>query len=138
MSAVTSWQAEPAVVAPRRRHLQSVPTGADATRIGLRVPQQAADPARIGLRLTARGRRAATLLVAMVLLAGGGLTARALAAPSSGSVPTVVVQDGQTLSDVAHRAYPALQVSDAVAKVQLANGLSSSQVAAGQRLELPR
>ena len=134
MSALTQWDAP---VQPRttRRHLRTVPTGPAARGgggcVGVRV-----EPA--GVRLTGRGRRLAGLLIAVVLLAGGGAAARAWAAAPASSPATVTVQPGQTLSGIAHRAYPSLTVSDAVAKVALANDLTGLQVPAGERLQLPR
>ncbi|WP_265444460.1 LysM peptidoglycan-binding domain-containing protein [Flexivirga meconopsidis] len=137
MSAVTQWEV-PATVPPRpRRRLRSVPTGAGATATVAGVPQRRAVPARVGVRLTARGRRLVIGAAVLVLCLSGALAARAWAAPPA-QPQSVTVQSGQTLSEVAHRAYPQLTTGDAVAKVQQANDLNSLQVHAGQRLSLPR
>ncbi|NNG39583.1 LysM peptidoglycan-binding domain-containing protein [Flexivirga sp. ID2601S] len=138
MSAVTQWEI-PATVPPRpRRRLRSVPTGAGATASVAGVPQRRAVPAQIGVRLTARGRRLLVAAAVVILCLSGAFVARAWAAPSAPAVPSVTVQPGQTLSEVAHRAYPQLTTGDAVTKVQQANSLNSLQVHAGQRLSLPR
>lgn len=124
MSAVAHW-AEPTVVrapvrAGRRGHLALVP----------------ARPSDAGLRLTVRGRRVVAALMLALLAAGGWGAARALA--SGGESDAVVVQPGQTLSQVAHSAYPKLPIGEAVVRVQLANGLNSLDVQAGQSLRIPR
>lgn len=133
MSAVAQWDAP---VDPRegRRHLRAVPTGPAAhgggSRVGVRV-----EPG--GLRLTARGRRLLGIVVVVALLLGGGAAARAWASTSGSTERSVTVHDGETLSGVAHRAYPSLPISNAVTKVALANDLNGLQVVAGQQLKLP-
>jgi LysM repeat protein len=57
------------------------------------------------------------------------------AAPQIHHATTVVA--GQTLSEVAAAQLPGLPIRDAVAQIQLANGLNSSQVHAGQSLLIP-
>jgi len=47
------------------------------------------------------------------------------------------VSAGQTLSEVAAVQLPSLPIPEAVARIQLANDLSSSQVHAGQSLLIP-
>lgn len=47
------------------------------------------------------------------------------------------VRAGQTLSEVAAAQLPSLPIPDAVARIQLVNGLNSSQVHAGQSLLIP-
>jgi hypothetical protein len=47
------------------------------------------------------------------------------------------VTAGQTLSGVASTQLPSLPVEDAVARIQLANGMNTSQVHAGQVLLIP-
>ena len=132
MSAAVAWDlgATPTRVPtrPARPRLVLVPTG-DA------VPA----PVDGGLRLTRAGRLLITLTVAAVLLA---VTALVLAGSAGGaSVPVadhaVTVVEGQTLSEVAARELPALPVAEAVAQLQLANNLPSTQVHAGQVLVVP-
>jgi spore coat polysaccharide biosynthesis predicted glycosyltransferase SpsG len=48
-----------------------------------------------------------------------------------------IVSAGQTLSEVAATQLPSLPIRDAVARIQLANGLNASQVHAGQSLLIP-
>ena len=52
-------------------------------------------------------------------------------------VHTVTVQAGQTLSAIAAHELPEMPVREGVARLQLANGLSSSEVHAGQVLQIP-
>lgn len=133
MSAVAQWDA-PADLRQGRRHLRAVPTGPSAhgggAGVGVRV-----EPG--GLRLTGRGRRLLGIVVAVALLVGGGAAAHAWASTPSATGHSVTVHNGETLSGVAHRAYPSMPVSDAVTKVALANDLNGLQVVAGQQLKLP-
>jgi len=133
MSALAQWDA-PIEPRPARRHLRAVPTGPEACGGG-RAAGVRVQPA--GLRLTARGRRVLGVVVALALLAGAGAAARAWASTPTASPRSVTVQSGQTLSGIAHRAYPSMAVSDAVTKVALANDLNGLHVIAGERLQLP-
>jgi hypothetical protein len=47
------------------------------------------------------------------------------------------VSAGLTLSEIAATQLPSLSIHDAVARIQLANGLNTSQVHAGQSLLIP-
>ena len=133
MSAVAQWDA-PVDLRQDRRHLRAVPTGPSAcgggARVGVRVEPD-------GLRLTARGRRLLGVVAALALLVGGGAAAHAWASTPPPAGHSVTVHDGETLSGVAHRAYPSMLISDAVTKVALANDLNGLQVVAGQQLKLP-
>lgn len=133
MSAVAQWDA-PVGLSEGRRHLRAVPTGPSAHGGGSRVGVRA-EPS--GLRLTARGRRLLGIVAVVALLVGGGAAARAWASTSGSTERSVTVHDGETLSGVAHRAYPSLPISNAVTKVALANDLNGLQVVAGQQLTLP-
>jgi hypothetical protein len=88
-------------------------------------------------RLTRWGRLVITLLatVAVAVLAVGLATTVDAAAQQIDHA--TVVSTGQTLSEVAATQLPSLSIQDAVARIQLANGLSSSQVHAGQSLLIP-
>jgi LysM repeat protein len=112
----------------RRAHLVLVPTGRDAVRAA-RVTQPP-------LRLTRLGRLVVTLLIATAVAVLGVGLAGQLATASSAPRP-VTVQSGDTLSEIAARELPGLSIADAVIEIQLANGLSSSQVDAGQTLLVP-
>ena len=94
-------------------------------------------PAGSAIRFTRRGRlvmavaaSAAVLALAMVLAASVDA-----AAPEIDHATTVLA--GQTLSEVAAVQLPSLPIPDAVARIQLVNGLNSSQVHAGQSLLIP-
>ena len=50
---------------------------------------------------------------------------------------TVTVDAGQTLSSIATNELPDLPVREGVAQIQLANGLSSTDVHVGQVLQIP-
>lgn len=110
---------------PQRPRLVLVPTG-EAVRD---VPAPA-------LRLTRAGRLALTTTVLLVALVAAfvGLTGGA----SASSAPvTVTVEQGQTLSQIAAE-HMGGSVATAVAELQLANGLSSTQVQAGQTIVIPQ
>lgn len=114
---------------PRRRdHLRVVRPGETAPAV------QPADEGR--LTITRRGRLtvtlAATTLVALTVLAAAGL----LPAAADGG-ETVVVQPGQTLSQIAVTELPELPLDRAIVQLQLANNLNSLDIQAGATLEIP-
>lgn len=127
--------AGPARPAPTGRpRLVLVPTGPDADRQVRR--SRAVGDAQPPLRLTRFGRLVVSLLVATVVsVLGVGLAGQL--ASASGEPRTVTVQSGQTLSGVAARELPELPVSDGVVELQVANGLSTTAVHAGQQLVIP-
>lgn len=113
----------PAARPARSRHLVSVPTG-DA------VPERTAG----GLRITRRGRLALTLTtLAAASIASAGI---AVGGPAA-AAPEVTVEEGQTLSSIAEAEMADVPTREAVAQIQMANGLSSSHVHAGQTLTIP-
>ena len=71
--------------------------------------------------------------VAAVLLLGVGG-----AAADPGPLGSVVVKPGQTLSEIARAEMPGVLNAEAVARIQLANNLSSSQITAGQIIVIPQ
>ncbi|MBC9957238.1 LysM peptidoglycan-binding domain-containing protein [Yimella sp. cx-51] len=128
MSAVAHW-AEPIASPARRdgRHLSLVTERA--------LPADIAGDA--GLHLTVRGRRVLAALVLALVCAGGWGAAQAVAGGPA-AIDSVTVQSGQTLSQIAHEAYPSLPVAEAVVRVQLANNMNSLHVHPGQELSIPR
>jgi hypothetical protein len=111
-----------------RPHLVLVPTGRAAVRAA-----RAAAPA---IRLTRFGRLLRTLLVACVIaLLGVGLAGQL--ASATGDPRLVTVQPGQTLSGIASHELPDLTIGDGVVQLQVANGLSTSQIHVGQQLVIP-
>jgi hypothetical protein len=111
--------------APSRPRLHLVPTGADV------------EVATGAVRLSRRGRLVRTTgAIALVGALGWGVTT-AVAAGATAPVHTVTVDAGQTLSSIAARELPEMPVRVGVARLQLANGLSSSDVHAGQVLQIP-
>jgi hypothetical protein len=109
---------------PARPRLRLVPTG----------PDLVVD--RHPVRLSRRGRLVRT--VGSVALAGAlGWTLASAVAVGAAATHTVTVQAGQTLSAIAARELPEIPVREGVARLQLANGLSTSDVHAGQVLQVP-
>jgi LysM domain-containing protein len=93
------------------------------------------------LRLTRRGR--AVVLVLFVLLASLAsavlfTTASRADQPVTGPPPTVVVEPGDTLWDLAARVMPGRDGDAAVAELRRLNGLRDSVLQPGQTLILPR
>jgi hypothetical protein len=82
-----------------------------------------------------RPRRRGSPVAAVVTLAVVLATSVDAAAPQIDHATTVGA--GQTLSDVAATQLPGLLINDAVARIQLVNGLNTSQVHAGQSLLIP-
>ncbi|WP_109472264.1 LysM peptidoglycan-binding domain-containing protein [Ornithinimicrobium cavernae] len=122
----------PAGRSPRRRnHLRVVAPGETAP-----VSARAARPSR-GLVLTRRGRLTVTLTVATVLVLAVVAALGMFPAAADGG-QTVVVQPGQTLSQIAVTELPELPVDRAIVQIQLANGLNSLHIQAGAELEIPR
>lgn len=113
----------------RAAHLRLVPAGPGAD-----AAPAARRPARV-LRITRRGRLALTstaaLVVALVLVSLMGLIGPA------GATTSVVVQPGQTLSQIASEQFPGVPLSHAVTDIQRANKLSTTSIAVGQELVIP-
>lgn len=110
-----------------RRHLSLVPTGAAV----------AVDQADV--RLTRRGRLAITVLVMLAVLVAAFLGVRSATATPGAITPvaTVTVASGETLSAIAARELPGLPVAEGVARIQVANNLSTTAISAGQDLSIP-
>jgi len=131
MSAAVAWELAPA---PGR-----MPSRAARPQLRLVGPgERALAPVRQATRLNRRGRLLVTLMVSVA-----GLTiAVALATSVNAAAPQIdhatTVFAGQTLSEVAAAQLPGLPTNEAVARIQLANGLNTSQVHAGQSLLIPR
>jgi len=93
------------------------------------------------LRLTRRGRAVVlALLVLTASLASAVLftTASRAAGQPAGPAPTIVVQSGDTLWDIAARVMPRRDNRDAVAELRRLNGLRDSELQPGDVLVLPR
>ncbi len=115
----------------RRAHLVLVPTGPDAGRAG------AAAATEPPLRLTRVGRLVIAVVIATaVALLGVGLAGQL--ATAGAALRAVTVVSGDTLSDIAARELPGLPVADGVIEIQLANGLSTARISAGQALVIPK
>jgi hypothetical protein len=110
-------------------------------------PRPASAPAP--LRLTRRGRVvAATLLVTVIaaiglviaLAAAGGAQAASPGGPGTGhqGMHEVVVRSGQTLWSIASAAEPTADPRLVVQQIMAANRMSSTAIAAGQLLWVPR
>ena len=130
MTAAVAWG--PAL-APVR-----TPSRTARPRLRLATPgERVLAPARPAIRLSRRARLLITLMVtaAVLSLAVVLTTSVSAAGPQTDHATTVLV--GQTLSDVAAAQLPSLPVNEAVARIQLANALNTSQVHAGQLLVIP-
>ena len=125
MSAI-AWEPLEGYAAPSRPRLVVLPGGAGAP---------AAERAE-GLRITPRGRLVLLALAVFVLASVLGFRSVGGAGATSAE-HTVTVAAGQTLSEVAAAELPALSISEGVLAIQLANGLSTAQVSAGQTLVVP-
>ncbi len=100
------------------------------------LPGGAAEPSDSrGLRITARGRLALVVLIVALAAALGfaGLRSAGAAEP----VRVVTVDTGQTLSEIAAAELPDHSISAGIVAIQVANGLSTAQVSAGQQLVIP-
>lgn len=140
MSAALAWEAEPLLDG-------GSPGTDDDDRVGgrprLRLVPNATDRDCVAgqrgvaaARMTRRGR---LLRLVGLMAVAGSLAWSLLGALSAGATPQrdVTVQSGQTLSEVAARELPRLPVREGVAQIQLANRLSSSEIHAGQVLQIP-
>jgi hypothetical protein len=79
-----------------------------------------------------------TLMAAVAVTILAVTVANSVGAASPQIDHATTVSAGQTLSEVAATQLPSLPIHSAVARIQLANGLSSSQVHAGQLLLIPK
>jgi len=95
-------------------------------------------PALQGVRLTRRGRIVITLVAALAVAALAVALANSVDAAAPQIAHATTVSAGQTLSGVASAQLPGLPIADAVARIQLVNGLNTSQVHAGQSLLIPQ
>ena len=115
----------------RRAHLVLVPTGPDAVRAA-----RAARATQPPLRLTRLGRLVIALVIATAIaMLGVGLAGQL--ATASSAPRAVTVSSGDTLSEIAARELPGLPIAEGVIELQLANGLSTAQISAGQALVIP-
>ena len=94
-------------------------------------------PALPGIRFTRRGRLVVTLMATVAVAALAVVLATSVDAAAPLIDHATTVSAGQTLSEVAATQLPSLPIQDAVARVQLVNGLNTSQVQAGQSLLIP-
>lgn len=119
----------------RRRHLSLVPSPAPGA---AGAPRQR----RRSVVLTGRGRVVLAGLVllpcCLVLLAHLAPAPAADSVPVPRTGPAIVVQPGQTLSEIAAERLPTLSIRDGVAAIQIANNLSTTAIDAGRRLVIPR
>lgn len=119
----------PAERTPRRRdHLRVVRPGETAPAVEA--------PAAGRLTITRRGRLAVTLSVATLLVLTVVAAAGLFPAAADGS-GTVVVQPGQTLSQIAVTELPELPLDRAIVQLQLTNNLNSLDIQAGTELVIP-
>ena len=93
------------------------------------------------LRLTQRGRRVITVLVAapLVVLALAAALNGGMATATDSSAPTqyVSVEEGQSLWQLAASIAPGADPRDVIAEIVSINQLDSAQIFPGQQLALP-
>lgn len=130
MSAAVAWELGPT---PGRMPLRT--TG---PRLRLVLPGERAEaPVRVATRINRRGRLLVTLTVLSATLSLGLMLATSVMASGPKIDHATTVSVGQTLSEVAAAQLPGLPINEGVARIQLANGLNTSQVQAGQSLLIP-
>ena len=135
MSAAVAWELAPT---PRR-----MPSRTVRPELRLVLPgERVVVPVRLATRINRRGR----LLVSLTVLAAATALGLTLATSVMASGPQIdapqihsvtTVSAGQTMSDVAAAQLPGLPINEGVARIQLANGLNTSQLHAGQSLLIP-
>ena len=130
MSAAVAWELAPT---PCR-----MPSRTVRPQLRLVLPgERVVAPVRVATRINRRGR----LLVTLTVLAAAttlGLTVATSVMASGPQIHSVTtVSAGQTLSEVAATQLPGLPINEGVARIQLANGLNTSQLHAGQSLLIP-
>ena len=95
---------------------------------------------RTKLRLTRRGRLLLVLTVLLLLIVGfsaGRVSSQAASHLSHQRPPTVTVQQGETLWQLAMRIAPHTDPRLVVAQIEQINHLPGAQVFAGQQLIVP-
>lgn len=98
-------------------------------------------PAKQPIRLTRRGRRVVALLalipIVITFLLIGTRGAQASDASAAAMTATIVVKPGQSLWDVAAAINPNKDPRETIWVIQQLNGMSTSEVLAGQELIVP-
>jgi predicted Zn-dependent protease len=130
MSAAVAWELAPT---PGR-----MPSRTVRPELRLVLPgERAMAPVRVATRINRRGRLLVTLTVLAAVLSFGLMLATSVMASGPEIDHATTVSAGQTLSEVAAAQLPGLPINEGVARIQLANGLNTSQVQAGQSLLIP-
>jgi predicted Zn-dependent protease len=124
MSTAAAWETLPAGAPQGRPRLVVIEGGATAV---ARRPAVLSIPRWVRLALTLS---VAAVAVSMLLGLGG-------AAAAPGTLGSVEVRPGQTLTHIAQAEMPGIPVAEAVARIQLANNLPSTHVTAGQVIAIP-
>lgn len=127
MSTAAAWDTLPVQVPVRRPRLVVIAGGAghDGERTLAATILSIPRWVRLAITLSVLAG-----VLSLVLGVGG---AGAATAP----LGDVQVRPGQTLSEIARAEMPGLPTAEAVARIQLANNLPSSQITAGQTLLIP-
>lgn len=98
-------------------------------------------PAKQPIRLTRRGRRVVALLalipIVITFLLIGTRGAQASDASAQAMSATIVVKPGQSLWDVAAAINPNKDPRETIWVIQQLNGMTTSEVLAGQELTVP-
>lgn len=126
---------------PVRVPVEDLPSGfgepARSGRRHLRVVREDERANRPRLRLTRRGRLVRTLLVFGALSLLSLMAVARWTSPDLPPTHSVVVQQGQSLSQIAAQELPMVPTETASLRIRIANGLNSSVVMDGQSLVIP-
>ena len=137
MSAAVAWELNPT---PGRMPSRTARTQLRlvAAHGKLSPGERAMAPVHVATRISRLGRLVITAMVSAAALTCAVLLATSVSASAPQIDHATTVFAGQTLSEVAAAQLPGLPITEGVARIQLANGLNTSHVRAGQSLLIPR
>ena len=135
MALVTATAALPV----QRAAVRSISSAKSAAPANSAIPARSTAVANTGLKLTVRGRRVVALLALLpIVIAFFFVGTRAVQAEQSGPTTQVIkVEVGQSLWDVAVAVAPNEDPRATIWTIKTLNGLTTSEVLAGQALTVP-
>jgi len=135
MALVTATAALPV----QRAAVRSISSAKSAASAKSAMPARSTAPANSGLKLTVRGRRVVALLALLpIVIAFVLIGTRAAQADATGpSTAVIKVEAGQSLWDVAVAVAPNEDPRSTIWTIKALNGLTTSEVQAGQGLIVP-
>jgi LysM repeat protein len=135
MATMTPFPASSALIRPIRGQKSSLPSR--------RSPSVNSSATRTSgpVRLTKRGRivlaTLASVLLSVMVVLSGQITADAGSASGGPALATVVVQPGESLWSIASKAAPAADPRETIALIRDLNGMQGSTVVPGQSVMVP-